>query len=363
MRAVRPDRELEVAARAATFAGWDLVFRGALLAGVVVVWQMLTDVRWAQVLARRGWIVPAAATLLIVLDLGSVSWPALSRATGSPEVLDARAMPELARLGAAEPTARVSSTRIIEVDPTLTVAKRGGQEWMSNDWISWRARALGGDHGALPDRWRIMGDLPRSYRAMVALGVVYMSAPAGQQWPPDLFESVYEGPDETVYRLRRALGRAYAARRVVAPGSDRAVVDAMMAGNFDPRSIAYAASLNAQGEYAGSDSCAITWVTDDPDHLVLDVAADSAAFVVIADTHFPGWTATIDGADVPIHRVNQLARGVAIPPGAHRLEMRYLPRGWNDGASITRLGFLVWILLAGAWGTAALGARVRRSTQ
>lgn len=358
MTAARPDRAADVAARAATLAGWDLVFRAALLAAAIVVWKLLTDRGWSARARARAWLLPLAATLLIVVDLGSVSWPALRRATGSPEELAARPMPELARLAVEDHTVRVSSTRTIEADPTLTVAKRGGQEFFSNDWISWRARSLGGDHGALPDRWRIMGDLPRSYGAMAALGVVYMSAPGGQAWPEELFERVYDAPGEVVYRLRRALGRAYASRRVLAPGSDAAVVQAMMAGNFDARIIVYAADPAAAGVYPGSDACVITWVADDPDYIALDVAADSAAFVVLADTHFPGWTASIDGRDVPLHRVNQLARGIAVPAGSHRVEMRYIPEGWRQGVAVTRSLLVAWLLALGA---AAVAWSTRRS--
>ena len=131
----------------------------------------------------------------------------------------------------------------------------------------------------------------------------------------------------------------------------------MMAGNFDPLAVAYAAKPDAQGVYLGSDSCSIAWVTDDPDHLVLDVVADGDAFVVVADTHFPGWTATVDDEAAPIHRVNQLARGVVVPSGSHRIEMRFTPEGWADGVSISRLAALIWILLAGVWGTSLLALR------
>jgi len=57
------------------------------------------------------------------------------------------------------------------------------------------------------------------------------------------------------------------------------------------------------------------------------VRAGAPVFVVVADTWLPGWTAAVDGARAPVHRVNHLMRGVPVPGGAHRLELRYVPQG------------------------------------
>jgi uncharacterized membrane protein YfhO len=66
--------------------------------------------------------------------------------------------------------------------------------------------------------------------------------------------------------------------------------------------------------------------------------------VVIADTHFPGWTAKIDGGESSIFRVNYLVRGISVPAGRHRIEMVYVPEGWWYSATATRIGLLTWIL-------------------
>src|ERR1044071_7456020 len=55
-----------------------------------------------------------------------------------------------------------------------------------------------------------------------------------------------------------------------------------------------------------------------------------------------------------LFRSDLLFRGVEIPPGEHRLSMRYSPPGWWLGAWITRLGALAWI---GALGLAGWPAR------
>src|SRR5262249_28600963 len=86
--------------------------------------------------------------------------------------------PALARLGAQQHTARVSSARL---EGAVTTAARA-VEFYANDWITWRARSLGGTHGAVSDAWRVASNLTRSHAAMRALGVVYMSAHRGPPW-------------------------------------------------------------------------------------------------------------------------------------------------------------------------------------
>jgi hypothetical protein len=262
----------------------------------------------------------------------------------------APAEPELAKIGAREPWVRVSSTRDVAFVPGAPVVNRRDYEFYSNDWIRWGARTLGGTHGAPPALWRRMGDITKSYGAMCALGVAYMSADPGPSWGERDYEPFFHGPRENVYRLRGALGRVYAVPEVVEPGNDIAVIAAMMEPDFDPAQIAFASDAGAAGEYPGALQCRIGWIADDPDHVALESESTDRAFVVLADGWFPGWHARVDGAEVPIHRVNQLLRGVIVGAGRHRIEMTFEPRGWAAGVRLTRGGLLALLILAAAWG-------------
>src|SRR5439155_16347802 len=175
-----------------------------------------------------GRAVPAALiAVLAVLDLGSVSWAVLARATGPIARVMAAPEPELAKIGAREPWVRVSSTRDVGFVPGAPVVNRRDYEFYSNDWIRWRAHTLGGTHGAVPALWRNMSDITKSYAALCALGVVYMSADPGPGWTARSYEPIFRGPRENVYRLRGALGRVYKVPEVVVPGNDIAVIAAM----------------------------------------------------------------------------------------------------------------------------------------
>lgn len=77
----------------------------------------------------------------------------------------------------------------------------------------------------------------------------------------------------------------------------------------------------------------------------VDVLALVPRLLVLNDTFADGWRATLDGAPVPIVPVNLVARGVMVPAGEHRIEMRYTPPGMLVGAALALLAVL--LLVAG----------------
>ena len=66
---------------------------------------------------------------------------------------------------------------------------------------------------------------------------------------------------------------------------------------------------------------------------------------------------TVDGRSVPIHRVDHLLRGVAVPAGQHRIELRFDPPRHRAGLLIAGVSSL--LVYGGIAGLLAL-AFVRR---
>lgn len=70
--------------------------------------------------------------------------------------------------------------------------------------------------------------------------------------------------------------------------------------------------------------------------------AQQTAWLLITDTWYPGWSATVNGKSVPLLQANGAFRAMPIPPGESRVEMRFLPRSFQIGAflSLTSLALL-----------------------
>jgi hypothetical protein len=83
---------------------------------------------------------------------------------------------------------------------------------------------------------------------------------------------------------------------------------------------------------------AATLTRYDPQDVAMVVPASSrGGLVVLTDQWYPGWTATVDGRDAPILRVDTALRAVAVGPGSHTIEYRYAPRWPVHGLGVTAL--------------------------
>jgi hypothetical protein len=63
-----------------------------------------------------------------------------------------------------------------------------------------------------------------------------------------------------------------------------------------------------------------------PNELKYQARMNQGGLVVFSEIHYPkGWTATIDGTEAPIVRVNYLLRGLEIPTGEHEVIFTFAP--------------------------------------
>jgi hypothetical protein len=72
-----------------------------------------------------------------------------------------------------------------------------------------------------------------------------------------------------------------------------------------------------------------------PQRVTIDVQTASPGILVLSDTWYPGWYATVDGQDVEILQVNYALRGVYVDRGVHQVEFRFRPPSLYVGAAIS----------------------------
>jgi hypothetical protein len=79
-------------------------------------------------------------------------------------------------------------------------------------------------------------------------------------------------------------------------------------------------------------------------------------YVFLNEIHYPGWTATIDGAPAEILRANTIFRALWVPAGSHRIEFRFWPRFLIPGAAISLVTLaVVGLALAASRSSASRG--------
>jgi hypothetical protein len=82
----------------------------------------------------------------------------------------------------------------------------------------------------------------------------------------------------------------------------------------------------------------VVFTRDEPDQVLLSVETPSPALLILSDTYYPGWQATIDGVHTKIHPTNLLFRGVIVPAGRHAVGFEYRPATLWVGLLLSVLG-------------------------
>ncbi|HEY0590808.1 MAG TPA: hypothetical protein VGF40_03500 [Thermoanaerobaculia bacterium] len=112
--------------------------------------------------------------------------------------------------------------------------------------------------------------------------------------------------------------------------------------------VAFATSLRM--EPAGGR---VVWWGETANTARIDVEAEGRALLVMSVTPHQYWTATIDGDPAPLHVVNIGYQGIVVPPGRHRVEMRYRNTLVDASAAVSAAAFLLF-------GAVAIVTRRRR---
>lgn len=166
-----------------------------------------------------------------------------------------------------------------------------------------------------------------------------------------------------LYENPSALPRARWVPRAEVVADPPALLQRLAAGRDDPRAVLLLEEPPASG-FLGAPAAAgavatATFTRNDPEHLVLRVAAPTAGFLLLADQHFPGWTATVNGAPAPILRANYVFRAVEVPAGESVVTFDYRPARLRLGAAISGLT-VAGLVAAGVWSRRRRRALSRR---
>jgi hypothetical protein len=102
-----------------------------------------------------------------------------------------------------------------------------------------------------------------------------------------------------------------------------------------------AVRARAEPDSSGNPEAVRRLAEPDPQTIVLEANLAAPGFVIVADTFYTGWTATVDDVPTAIHPANLLFRAVAVPAGRHTIVMRYESSWLRVGAVLTLIGLLL----------------------
>jgi hypothetical protein len=142
----------------------------------------------------------------------------------------------------------------------------------------------------------------------------------------DVYRKVHSERGYSLYLNARSLPRAYSITELVAAEGIGEVKRLLYLGSIDPRKQALLSPTDIQEIGRKFLSRAdIALKSYRANRVVVTSSSEDTAFVVLADQHYPGWKARIDGEGTALYKANGILRGVDVPPGDHTIVFSYAP--------------------------------------
>ena len=149
------------------------------------------------------------------------------------------------------------------------------------------------------------------------------------------FQRVHSG-DVKIYRTLDALPRAYLIGTATLVSDDAGALVALADFGFEPANsvvllepeiISVGLSDELQSIEPAASTGRVTVNSYEPERVALQVDLPAPGLLVLSDSWYPGWRATVNGQPVSLLRANLLFRAVVVPTGVHDVVFEFKPTG------------------------------------
>ncbi|MBI2865621.1 MAG: oligosaccharide flippase family protein [Chloroflexi bacterium] len=161
------------------------------------------------------------------------------------------------------------------------------------------------------------------------------------------YTEVYRG-EINVYRNDDYLPRSFLVGRATFVDGEAAALARMGRRDFDPRREVII-TVDGNGQESGTGGSATLLPTPritsyQPNRVSIIASASEPSYLVLSDSFFAGWRATVDGKDTPVLRADAVFRAIKLEPGEHEVVFRYSPDSVKLGAYLSFIGFVGLVL-------------------
>ncbi|MFN8459924.1 MAG: YfhO family protein [Anaerolineae bacterium] len=184
-------------------------------------------------------------------------------------------------------------------------------------------------------RYEAFMDNAHPVQAIRILGVRYlltrgqMGADTASTYP-----LAYQDEESYVYENKNPLPRAFIVAQAIEANSPEQALAYWHGLEIDPRQTVVLetdAPLPKLPKSSTATPGTATITQENPQQIELSTESSTDGYLVLLDTFFPGWVATVDGQVVPIYRADYLMRAIYLPVGAHTVKFEYQPASFRWG--------------------------------
>ena len=180
------------------------------------------------------------------------------------------------------------------------------------------------------------------------LNVKYLTYVEGLPLPG--FEPVFNSEQGVVYENVDVFPKAFFVDSVITAQDPVTTFNYLMPGQLDLSQTAVIET--SESIEAVSDSSASVQVTNYTGaEIEIELSRSEPGFLVLSEIYYPaGWTATLNGEEIPIYKTNYLLRGFEVPAGDHTLVLEFMPQSYKTGVLLSWISLIIQLLIAALWG-------------
>ena len=100
------------------------------------------------------------------------------------------------------------------------------------------------------------------------------------------------------------------------------------------------------GEAMPQDTNSLVRITAyEPNKLTYEVNSGKGGVIVFSEIYYPGWTATVDGVEQELGRVDYVLRALQVKPGRHEVVLSFFPKTIDRTETIAYVAYVVLLLI------------------
>ena len=123
-------------------------------------------------------------------------------------------------------------------------------------------------------------------------------------------------------------------------------LDAIGTLNLRREAVADQQFKNVLGEAVVQDSVGVVRIKAyEPNMLTYEVESDKGGIVVFSEIYYPGWTATVDGVEQELGRVNYVLRALSVKPGKHEVVLSFFPKSIDRTEAVAYVSYAILLVI------------------
>ena len=143
-----------------------------------------------------------------------------------------------------------------------------------------------------------------------------------------------------------AYGNAWLVDQVKYVDNANQELDALGQLNLRHEAVADKQFQQVLGETVAQDSLSTVELTAyEPNQLTYTVNSSKGGVLVFSEIYYPGWTASVDGQEVEVGRVNYVLRAIHISGGKHQVVLSFFPKSVNTTETLAYISLVILLLL------------------